>query len=137
MGISVLFFVLLGLKNIFKNKKLCVICASVILTWIILLVLLLIGAFGDKIIIAILMSMTALGIYYLLERKVKKKFMVFRLPLLLSFIFIIYMILEDFNFSSLIFITALWVLFFIVYLSRTQSSVKTFFKKIVECCKRW
>ncbi len=135
-GITALFFVLLILKNLLNWEKFCTLCVAIALTWIGLLTVYFLNIFTDKIIIAILIGHTSLGIFYLWEEKVKEKFKVFRLPVLLSFIFIIYVILESFSFSGLIFIIALWTLFSIVYLFRTQSSVKLFFKKIVECCKK-
>src|SRR3989344_270246 len=95
LGIIVLFFLLLTIKNIFKIKKFCAICLSISLTWIVLLILYFLDIFADKIIIAILMGHTSLGLYYILENKVKEKFKVFRLPLLLTFIFIIYTLLEQ------------------------------------------
>jgi len=133
IGITLLFFVLLATKSIFNLKKACAICLSVILTWVVLLTLYYFNIFADKIIIAILMGHTSLGIFYILEKKVKKEFLLFRLPYLLTSIFIIYSILGNFNINSMIFILALWVLFFIIYLFRFNKSAK----KIIECCKRW
>jgi|SRR3989344_3563400 len=138
IGIITLFFILLALKNIFTIKdKFCVICASVTLTWTLLLALYILKIFTDKTIIAILMGQTSIGIFYLLENRVKEKVKLFRLPFLLSLIFIIYLILENFNFNSLIFIIILWAFFFMIYLFRTKKSIGIFFNKILECCKRW
>ena len=137
IGISLLFFLILAVKSLIGNKKFCVICISVSLTWITLLVLYFLKIFPDKIIIAILMGHTSLGLFYLWEKKVREKFKIFRLPLLLSFIFIIYSILEIFSFNSLIFLIILWSLFFIIYLFRTKKGVRKFFNKIIECCKNW
>jgi hypothetical protein len=133
IGITVLFFLLLALKNIFNLKKACVICLSVTLSWAILLALYFLNIFNDKIIIAILMGHTSLGLFYILEKKVKKKFLLFRLPYLLTSIFIIYSILEDFNINNMFFILALWVLFFIIYVLKFNK----FATKLIECCKKW
>jgi len=137
IGITALFFMFLALKNIFNLKKICVICASITLVWVLLLTLYFLNIFADKIIIAILMGQTSLGIFYLWEKKVKKKTKIFGLPLLLTFIFTIYSILESFNFNSLIFMIVLWFFFFIVYLFRTNKKLKTFSTKLIECCKKW
>ena len=137
IGIIGLFFILLVLKNILNFKKLCVLCISVSLTWIILLILFLTNIFADKMIIAILMGHTSLGIFYLWEINVREKFKIFRLPLLLSFIFMIYIVLENFEFNSLILIIALWLLFFIVYLFRNNKKFSKFTKKLIECCRNW
>lgn len=135
--IALLFFILLGIKSIFKIKKLCTLCVSVSLIWIFLLILFLTKIFADKIIIAILMGHTSLGIFYLWGKNVKEKFKIFRLPLLLTFIFIIYAVLENFEFNSLIFIIILWFLFFIAYLFRNNKKFSKVAKKLIECCRNW
>ncbi len=136
-GIIALFFILLILKNMFNWKKFCTLCVSVSLTWIIFLVLYFLKIFQDKIIIAILMGHTSLGLFYLWEKKVREKFKIFRLPLLLSFIFIIYSVLENFEFNSLLLILGLWVVFFLIYLFRSNKRFNKFTKKLIECCKKW
>ncbi|MEK6841241.1 MAG: hypothetical protein AABX50_01360 [Nanoarchaeota archaeon] len=133
IGITVLFFMLLAIKSIFNIKKACIICLSITLTWITLLALYFLDIFADKIIIAILMGHTSLGIFYILEKKVKKKFLLFRLPYLLTSILIIYYVLNGFVISSLYFILVLWILFFIVYLLKNNKLAN----KIIECCKKW
>ena len=132
-----LFFILLALKNIFNLKKFCVICISITLAWILLLIFYFLNLFTDKTIIAILMGQTSLGIFYLWEKKTKEKLKVFRLPLLLTFILLIYSVLESFSLNSLIFIIALWLIFLLIYLFRTNKKFKTFSTKIIECCKKW
>ncbi|MBU2615640.1 MAG: hypothetical protein KKC19_00900 [Nanoarchaeota archaeon] len=136
LGIVVLFFGILILKNILKLKKICVICVSIILMWLILLTLCLVDLFDNKIIIAILMGHTSLGIFYALEKKVGEEFKVFRLPTLLSLILIIYSILESFNTTGWILVLALWGIFFVIYLSRKRN-LKSVFDEILECCKKW
>ena len=137
IGIIGLFFILLILKNILNFKKLCVLCVSVSLTWIILLILFLTNIFTDKIIIAILMGHTSLGIFYLWEKNVREKFKIFRLPLLLTFIFIIYAVLENFEFNSLLLILGLWIVFSLIYLFRNNKKFSKFAKKLIECCRNW
>jgi len=137
IGIIGLFFILLILKNILNFKKLCVLCVSVSLTWIVLLILFLTNIFTDKIIIAILMGHTSLGIFYLWEKNVREKFKIFRLPLLLTFIFIIYAVLENFEFNSLLLILGLWIVFSLIYLFRNNKKFSKVAKKLIECCRNW
>lgn len=137
LGIFGLFFLVLLVKSMLKNKKICAICFSVSLTWIILLSFYFLGFFTDKTIIAILMGMTALGIYYLAEKKVSKKLTIFRLPLLLTFIFIIYSVLESFNFNSFYFLISLWVIFTLIYLFKSNKNFSVFANKLIECCRNW
>ena len=133
IGITVLFSVLLALKNIFNIRKVCVICLSVTLTWFTLLLLYYFNIFTDKIIIAILMGHTSLGIYYILEKKMKRNLLIFRLPYLLTSIFIIYFILGGFITNVLYLLLGLWLLFLLVYLFKFNK----FAKKIIECCRKW
>ncbi len=137
VGIVALFFILLTLKNIFNWKNFCVLCVAVSLTWIALLILYFFKIFQDKIILAILMGHTSLGLFYLFEKKAKEKFKIFRLPLLLSFIFIIYSVIENFEFNSLFLIFGAWAIFFLIYLFRNNKGFNKFAKKIIECCKNW
>lgn len=132
-GITGLFFILLVIKSIFKINKFCAICLSVSLSWVALLTLYFLDIFTDRIIIAILMGHTSLGIYYLWEKKVKEKIKIFRLPLLLTFIFIIYSVLNGFIINALYIILALWLLFSLVYLFKFNKLAK----KLIECCKKW
>lgn len=132
-GVTLLFFIILAIKSTFNLKKGCAICASVTLTWIVLLTLYFLNFFTDKIIIAILMGHTSLGLYYTLEKKVKKKFLLFRLPYLLTSILLIYYILGGFIISSLYFIIGLWLFFLLIYLFKNNKIAK----KIIECCKKW
>ena len=133
IGIAALFFLILILKNIFNLKKVCVICLSVTLTWLALLTLYFLNIFADKIIIAILIGHTSLGIFYILHDKLK----MFKLPYLLTSILIIYYILNGFVISSLYFILGLWTLFFLVYLFKSNRNISKLAKKILECCKKW
>lgn len=133
IGITALFFILLAAKSIFNLKKACAICLSVTLAWAVLLALYLLNIFNDKIIIAILMGHTSLGIFYLWEKRIKEKTKLFRLPFLLSLIFIIYSLLEKFILNGFLFLLALWTLFFIIYLFENNKLAK----KIIECCKKW
>ena len=133
IGITAVFFVLLTIKSIFNIKKLCAICLSVTLTWILLLILYFIGIFADKLVIAILMGHTSLGLYYILEKKVRKRLLIFRLPYLLTSISIIYFIFNGFMINAVYFILGLWLLFILIYLFKFNKLTK----RIIECCKKW
>ncbi len=140
LGISLLFFLLLGIKSIFKKKleKLCVICASVSLTWIFLLILYFLGKFEDLIILALLMGGSVVGLFYLWERKTKKQKLIFRLPVLITFISIAYFIItKNILISLLVLLFILWVLFILIYLFKNLKGLNSFAKKIIECCKKW
>ncbi|PJE81903.1 hypothetical protein COU58_00245 [Candidatus Pacearchaeota archaeon CG10_big_fil_rev_8_21_14_0_10_32_42] len=138
-GIVILFFVLLGIKEFFSEKfkkKFCVICTSVTLTWIILLAFNLYGLFEDKILLGILMGHTSLGLFYIFESNASEKAKVFRLPLLLTFISLIYFVLSGFEKISFFILVGLWFVFGLFYLFG-NSEAKSFVNKLIECCKNW
>jgi len=131
IGISILFFILLGIKEFFNKElkeKFCVLCASIVLTWITLLVLNFLDFFHDKILIALLMGESTLGIFYLIESKFRKEMKIFRLPLILSLISIVYFILVGFEEISFVFLIFLWLIFFVIYLFRKSLIVVEIFK---------
>ena len=137
IGIAILFILILILKNAFNLKKICVICLSITLVWATLLILYFLNIFSDKTIIALLMGQTSLGLFYIWERKVKEKFTIFRLPLLLTLIFILYTVLENFTLSSLSFLFILWAVFVLIYSFRNNQNFKETTNKLIECCKKW
>ena len=139
LSITVLFFIFILIKQLFKKNKICVICASIFITWIIFLVMYWKEIFLDKTILAILIGETTLGIFYLIESKVKENFKIFGLPFIMTLILIGYTLIEGFNYSLnvLYFLILLWGLFFIFYLFKDEGKMGIFARKLVECCKRW
>ena len=139
VGIIFLFFILLLAKEFFNEKlkkRFCVICTSVTITWIVLLILNFISLFDDKILLGILMGHTSLGIFYIFERNASEKFKIFRIPLLLSFISIIYFTLGGFEKVSFFILIGLWVVFGLVFLFR-DSPARSFVNKLIACCRNW
>jgi len=130
-GITILFFLFLIMRNL--SKKICAICLAVSLSWIILLTFYFWGYFLDKTIIAILMGMSVLGLFYMFYEELS----VFKLPFILTLIFIIYSVLESFSINSLYLLIILWIFFFIVYIFRKNPSLKYGINKLIECCKKW
>ncbi len=139
--ITGMFFLLLIIKELFKDntkKKICVICLAVSLTWVMLLILYFLNIFDNNVILALLMGETVLGVYYLAESKVKEELKIFRLPFLLTLTLAAYSVIvyEDLI-KSAILILLLWGFFTVIYVYRKNSSLNRFVKKIIECCKRW
>lgn len=147
IGITVLFFLLLIFKSIFlKEKKFCAICASMSLTWIILLALSIFGQFSNPVLVALLIGQTVVGIFYVVEQKVREELALFRLPFLLTLTYIAYgllafSILTSVNSKILlesgIFLGLLWGIFLLFYFYRHHPVFQEKVQKIVECCKRW
>ncbi len=141
ISIAALFIVLLIIKEILPKKyknSLCAICAAVSLTWVSFLMLYKLNLFGNIIIIALLMGQSIVGIFYLLEKKVKEDLKLFQLPFLITLTIIAYyaIVPKDAG-KEIIFIASLWVLFTIVYLHKSNKTFSNLTKKIIECCKKW
>lgn len=136
VGITFLFFLLLGVKEIFSKKirgKFCVICFSISLTWIALLILYFRSLFPDKTIIAILMGGSAIGLFYLFYDKLSA----FKLPFVLTLISVIHFILEKIELKTIYFLISLWLVFGLVYLFKSNKKLGVFANKLIECCKKW
>lgn len=134
-------FVLILIVKAFLGKigeKICAICLSFSLTWILLLIMYYLGKFENLLLIGLMVGLTILGLFYTWERKVKKQTTIFRLPLLLTLVLAGYYLL---TFENLIkeagLLAILWVLFVIFYFYRNNRKIKGFVDKVVECCKKW
>lgn len=145
-AITLLFFILLFLKTIIRKSRkfeFCVICASISLTWISLLILFYLGFYKDAILIALLMGGSIVGVFYFLESLVektkKKQLKLFKLPFLLTLIFVAYLIISPSSLDVLVivFLGILWMLFLLVFLYKKNKRLKRITNKLIECCKRW
>ncbi|MBI3032490.1 hypothetical protein HYY69_03375 [Candidatus Woesearchaeota archaeon] len=137
------FFILLLILKQFlpksMQKSFCVICGAVSLTWFLLLLLLNSGLFTNKVIIALLLGQSTVGIYYFIEKKVAERFHVFRLPFLLTLLVVAYILISfpyNFVFEFTI-IFSLWIIFILLYFFRHNTSLKNLVKKIAQCCRNW
>lgn len=136
MGITALFFLFLGIKEIFSKKiksRFCVICISISVTWIVLLILYFNNLFFDKTILAILMGQTSLGLFYFFYEKMD----IFKLPFLLALIATIYFVLEKFSIKAIYFLVVLWIFLLAIHLFKKNKNFRTFANKLVGCCKKW
>jgi len=141
-SITILFFVLVGIKQFLKGKtkdKFCAICIAVSITWIGLLIVYWTGLFKDNTIVAILIGQSSLGIFYIWEKKARESVKIFRLPFLLSLILTDYTLIEGISYSTSViyFILVLWIFFVVIYVFRKNVRIRKFVKKMVECCKKW
>lgn len=135
-----LFFMLLTGKNILlKEKNICVLCATISLTWIGLFLLWKLGFYNNVMIIALFMGMSIVGLFYMIEQRVSEEMTLFRLPFLLTLTVIGYSLLEtpEDIFMISVILVILWIFFGLLYYYRTQPLFKQKVQKIIECCKRW
>lgn len=147
LGMIILFFVLFLIIKSISKRKFCVLCASVSCTWLVLLVLLWLGKFNDRLLIALLMGGSIVGILYLLEKKiaekkVPEKYLLFRLPLYLTMVSLGYLVLRAARPSFIVIITLLmlWLLFMLIFFYQHNPklhSVASVAEKLIACCKNW
>ncbi len=128
----------MAIKSIVK-KEFCVICTAISITWITLLALYLAKAYNDALLIGILMGQSIVGVFYLLESKVREELKIFRLPFILTLTLIAYSLLsKTINMPNLMILLAItWAITFIIYIYRNSPKVNSVAKKMLECCKRW
>ncbi len=133
LSIFVVFIFALIFNSIFK-KKICTVCASVFLTWLVFLILFYFGYFQNLLILALLIGASISGIFSLLKEKLN----IFKLPFVLTLLIIAYfLLLKEINFYLLIFNLVLWILFSLIFLFSQNQNLGSLIKKLIECCKNW
>ena len=129
VSIIILFFVLLGVKELLPErfrKFVCALCGAVVLTWLGLLF----TSYSDIVVIALLMGGSVVGITYI----VSEKFPLFRLPVFLTLLFVAYSVIRwSFDVSVMALLALLWVLFAGVFLYKNKKLIE----KIIACCRNW
>lgn len=132
------FFLFFLLVRKISKFNFCLFCASVFLTWLIFLILFYLDKFNNLILISILMGGSIVGIIYLLEEKLKEKFLFFKLPFYLTLVFIALIFLKfNFYFEIFNFILIIWLIFLLLFLFKNNKKIKEIFQVIINCCKNW
>ena len=130
-----LFAILLVLKQAF-SLKICVLCASIFLTWTSLLVLYKLGKFHNVVLLSLLMGQSITGIYYALEKRVKSALRVFALPFFLSLTTLFYLVIVGKTLLAPLFVLlGLWVVAYIIFAWRNDPAKKRVANAVMECCK--
>lgn len=133
-----IFFVLLGVKRIIR-KDFCVLCASVSLTWLGLLIAYKVGEWTDPMPVILLMGGSVVGIYYLVDRRVRALWHVFRLPFFLTLVLAVLAVFYPLRELVMpgIFTLGTWLLMGLTYALRHVPGVKAFFQQLLACCRNW
>jgi hypothetical protein len=134
-AMTLLFIALLAIKWVI-GLKVCLICATISISWLTLLVLIKFGVFHDPLLVAILMGQSIVGVYYLLEKHVPRSLLVFRLPFLLTLTLIAYSVINWR--ASLLgvywFVLATWVLGRIILSLRADPARPSLANHVIDCC---
>jgi len=135
VAMALLFAGLLLLKPSFA-LKICIICVTISLSWLTLLALYTAGLFRDPVLIALLMGQSIVGLYYLIEKRVPKQLLVFRLPFLLTLTLVAYSVLSWR--SSLLpvywFVFGLWILARLILAYYNDPGHPSLAKQLIDCC---
>ncbi len=137
-GVVALFAVLLAAKEILYSN-ICVLCASISVTWIVLLVMLWTGREVDRVLLALFAGQSITGGYYLLRAKLAVRFRIFTLPFVLSATLVLYLLITrrtDEMLPAGVLVAVLWLAGFVVYGLR-NSDVKHIAHKLIACCRDW
>lgn len=138
LGILGLFLLLLLLKQSIKYNSFCAICLAVSLTGISLLALLWLNIFNNTVLLALLLGHSSLGIYYLLEKHATEELLVFRLPLLLTLIVLVYsLVTVQVYLDAVMVLAGVWFTITLLYVFRTSPVVRKKVQALIECCSSW
>lgn len=137
IGLTVVFFLLLGIKK-WRSWSFCVICVSSTLTWVAISVLYILDLFDSLALIILMAGMTLHGLYQLWEERTGRRFLVFRLPVLLTGLALVYQIFVfRIYLDLLIFLAVLWLFFLFLFFYRENEWFGGFVDEVIECCKDW
>lgn len=132
-----IFAAILLAKELF-GMRLCALCAAIGLTWIVLLILLKMGAFNNQLIVGIMIGESITGIYYLLEKRAQEHWKIFLLPFFLTLTAAGYTALSGtISPGAIVALAVLWIAAFFIYQFRAHPQLKKIAQKIILCCKNW
>lgn len=135
--LSALFGLLLAVKSLAK-LEFCVICGAVSGTWVTLLVLLSLGYYANRLVIALLIGQSIVGAYYRLKTQISDRLAVFSLPFLLTATVIGYALLAVPRLREVVIVlAALWTATGLLYVYREHEYARSVFDEAVACCRDW
>ncbi|HEV2403041.1 MAG TPA: hypothetical protein VGS08_02470 [Candidatus Saccharimonadales bacterium] len=134
--ITVLFVLALGVKKAL-SLKVCVLCASILLTWTTLLVLYRTGHFHDTVLLSLLMGQCVTGLFYFLDRRVVPALRIFTLPffLTLTTIFYVTITLTKNIVPPLLVLLGLWLVAYVIFAWRNDPGKKKVADTVMRCCE--
>lgn len=136
MGFFLLLLILKGTSSQFS--KICVLCAATVGVWLTLLILSLMGLFGNTVILAILMGGSCVGIVYMFEKHASRNSQIFKFPLYLTLVVAVYSVLQwSFVTSAIALVVLLWILSAVLFFGQKYPALKVWGEKIIACCKNW
>jgi len=143
--LTVVFFILALFARAYLKTDVCALCAGVSLTWITLILLHVFGVIvSDPITLSVYMGGTAVGVMYMLGAKLPEKYHAFKLPFLLTLLWLVYGVVVWLVVGAIVvswvqagILIFLWAISLVVFLLRNTKNIGPAFKKLIECCKNW
>jgi len=121
-----------------SSLKICALCGSVSVLWVVLLFTFYLGYEIDVTFTALLMGSSIIGFMFLLEHRLEKKYQLFKLPYFLTLVSVAYFVLtKSIIINVIVIISLVWLIMFVIYMSERIEKIKLIGKKIVDCCKNW
>ena len=143
IGLITVFIIIIIVRKVLEKtnptvKSWCAICLANTFTWLTLLVMYQYSLYTNLTLIALMMGLTTLGLYYTIEKVVSRPLLLFRLPFLLTLIAMGHTILaKSVDFQATLLVGAVWIIFTLLYAYRQSPLLQTTITKLVECCKKW
>jgi hypothetical protein len=132
-------FVLSLLAQSFTRLKFCAVCVTISLTWLTLLIAWLVGYPIDPMLIGVLMGESVVGLYYLIEKKARVDWHIFRWPYLVTMTVLVYLVVgvRSGVWQALILLALIWIVWGSVFVLRKYPSVKKITERLLACCRDW
>ena len=136
LAITALFVLVLTVKNVLSLKA-CVLCTSIVLTWVALFVLYRTGYFYDTALLSLLMGQSVTGIFYFVDKRVAPTLRIFSLPffLTLTTIFYVAITLTKDILPSLFVLLGLWLVAYVIFAWRNDPGKKQLTDAVMHCCE--
>ena len=143
IGLITVFIIIIIVKKVLEKtnptvKSWCAICLANTFTWLALFIMYQYGLYTNLTLIALMMGLTILGLYYTIEKVISNSLLLFRLPFLITLIAMGHTILtKSIDFQATLLIGGMWIIFTLLYAYRQSPWLQTTITKLVECCKKW
>lgn len=138
IGLIVFFFILFLVAKKIVPGIACVLCIAVSATWSTLIVMAFVYHQPVRILIALLLAQSSVGVMYAVQKRIPRALLLFRLAYICSAIVFVGVVagvpIGDVAPKILV---ILWVASTILFLFRENRMFHSLVQKIIACCKDW
>lgn len=133
------FLLALAIRTV-TGLKICALCASVTLTWLLLLMVQVSRGGVDPILLALLMGGSVVGLMYYISSKVPERYHVVKFAFLITLFWLLRLLIGGTSNAlakEAFLIVIVWIGSIGVLLAYTNGTFKEMGTKLIECCKNW